>query len=160
MNLIWRLTARLVWLWVGILVRGITINVNWQYLVSGSSLPAASWLTRIPPNVGSGRYRWEYTMWSKQIKFKIKSRPKVLIRQATFETDRKHINLSSWRGWIYLPPAEELGGVQDICHTGNGASIERRADQGQSQINTKSRNNTEMLLLLVTSLEKIIVCFA
>ena len=64
MNLIWRLTARLVWLWVGILVRGITINVNWQYLVSGSSLPAASWLTRIPPNVGSGRSRWEYTMFN------------------------------------------------------------------------------------------------
>ena len=44
-NLIWRLMAEarlLVWLWVRIAARRITINVNWQYLVSGSSLLTAA----------------------------------------------------------------------------------------------------------------------
>ena len=158
------------WLWVGIVVRGITINVNWQYLVSGSYLPAASWLMRIPPNVGSGKSEWEYSMWSKQqLKFKIKSRPKVLIRQATFETDRKHINLSSWRGWIYLPSPEspwqglDWGAQRCPGYLTHGEwSLNRDQIRASHNLNTKSPNNTEVLLFcLLLPLKRLdIFCFA
>ena len=60
--------------------------------------------------------------------FKIKSEPTVLISRATFETDRKHINLSSWRGILRQTDLfthgggawSELSGIQDIATRGMG----------------------------------------
>ena len=159
MNLIWRLMAEawlVVWLWVRIAARRITINVNWQYLVSGSSLLTAAWRWTSHPGSGIPGVELNNNVikahqvqdqvgtksFNKPGNFWDRSKTYQFVKlERYFATDR--FIYPRRRGLVW---AQRAPGYRN---TGNGTSIRAELRSGNQM-----SNNVEILLLLVTSFEQ------